>query len=137
MSPDYKERKTQKTNTSARASKTKRCPHKILFVWMNGGGWRTPASGVVVFPKSARHEFFDRTSYHFTVDHYIYKRMVSHNISFIYDEWYFLNVFLFFLQGPKVQQKTKEQKLAAALAGGKSKKKVCVLLDSKCLFDKL
>lgn len=27
--------------------------------------------------------------------------------------------------GPKVQQKTKEQKLAAALAGGKAKKKVC------------
>lgn len=27
-------------------------------------------------------------------------------------------------QPPKVQQKTKEQKLAAAMAGGKSKKKV-------------
>eukprot|EP00428_Durinskia_dybowskii_P062174 CAMPEP_0170363368 /NCGR_PEP_ID=MMETSP0117_2-20130122/4819_1 /TAXON_ID=400756 /ORGANISM="Durinskia baltica, Strain CSIRO CS-38" /LENGTH=108 /DNA_ID=CAMNT_0010617829 /DNA_START=46 /DNA_END=372 /DNA_ORIENTATION=+ len=43
--------------------------------------------------------------------------------------------------GPKVQQKTKEQKLAAALAGGKSKKKkwskgkLREKLNSKVLFD--
>mmetsp|Transcript_7529 Transcript_7529/g.12653 ORF Transcript_7529/g.12653 Transcript_7529/m.12653 type:complete len:110 (+) Transcript_7529:22-351(+) len=43
--------------------------------------------------------------------------------------------------GPKVQQKTKEQKLAAALAGGKSKKKkwnkgkMREKLNAKILFD--
>mmetsp|Transcript_96596 Transcript_96596/g.273082 ORF Transcript_96596/g.273082 Transcript_96596/m.273082 type:complete len:108 (-) Transcript_96596:77-400(-) len=43
--------------------------------------------------------------------------------------------------GPKVQQKTKEQKLAAALAGAKSKKKkwskgkMREKLNSKVLFD--
>ena len=38
-------------------------------------------------------------------------------------------------QGPKVQQKTKEQKLAAALAGGKAKKKVSFIkhLTKTCL----
>jgi len=44
-------------------------------------------------------------------------------------------------QGPKVQQKTKEQKLAAALAGGKSKKKkwskgkLREKMNAKVLFD--
>eukprot|EP01041_Mallomonas_annulata_P004265 gene4265-8488_t len=43
--------------------------------------------------------------------------------------------------GPKVQQKTKEQKLAAALAGGKSKKKkwnkgkMREKMNAKVLFD--
>mmetsp|Transcript_21481 Transcript_21481/g.29541 ORF Transcript_21481/g.29541 Transcript_21481/m.29541 type:complete len:109 (-) Transcript_21481:102-428(-) len=43
--------------------------------------------------------------------------------------------------GPKVQQKTKEQKLAAALAGGKAKKKkwnkgkLREKMNSKVLFD--
>ena len=45
------------------------------------------------------------------------------------------------MQGPKVQQKTKEQKMQAALAGGKAKKKkwnkgkMREKINAKVLFD--